>query len=168
MENANITIFIGVCEGNENKIDVRVHSKEKADVFITASSMTEARKLMDEAEAIANNKMQSYTEPPKEEHKEEKHKEEKHYKVAPVSIEEAKATIEGLEQGKNGKKFVQEIDNSWSFMRGRGLGLSAIAGKYLACVSYSDSVYASIMYTYDLAFRRGYNRRKREEKAAYK
>jgi len=163
MKNANnMYLVIRISEGTEKNIDVFPRSESSADVYISASSMDEAKELMSKAEAMAGDVMASYTEPPKKEPKEEKH-----YHVAPVAEEDAKKEIAKYKQTVSGKRFYKEIENGMHFMRKKDRGLGAVDAGYLALEAYADSPFTPIMYAYDLAYKRGYAAGKREEKAKH-
>lgn len=169
MNDAKICLVIRINEESDTAIEVFPSSKTTADIFIAAKSMTEAKEMITEAEAIAAIKMRNYVEKPKQtkEKPEEQPKNKEHFKVASVSEEEASRRIEEYKKTPSGKRFYKEIDNGMSFIRKKDKGLSVIDAGYLALEAYTHDPYTAILYSYDLAYKRGYSAGKREEKAKH-
>ena len=150
------TVHFIVEPGQECSVEARAISKDKAGIFITAPNMQAAQALVERGEQLAKDALQTW-EPVKEETTQE------HYWLPPITEEQAERQLTDYEQTAAGSRMTKAVENAAAFTSKKdkkGLLINQIA--YFALVAYKAGIYEAMSKMYMYAFRKGYNRAKRE------
>ena len=154
MEN-EIILLVG-CIGADKQAEVKAiaFNNQKAQLFITASSLEEAKSLFNQGQEMAKQSMKEWK--PKQKAQEEPQK-------ALNPKEEAQEELKKLEATEAGRRVIQGFKKAEVFNYQKdSKGINTRELTYLLNLAKSDCIYSAIEAAYNLGFQRGYNRRRKE------
>lgn len=155
MEN-EIILLVG-CIGADKQAEVKAiaFNNQKAQLFITASSLEEAKSLFNQGQEMAKQSMKEWKPKP------QKAQEEPQKALNPK--EEAQEELKKLEATEAGRRVIQGFNKAEVFNYQKdSKGINTRELTYLFNLAKSDCIYSAIEAAYNLGFQRGYNRRRKE------
>ncbi len=92
---------------------------------------------------------------------------QKHYKLCPIAIEDLQRAVEQYQQDEQNSRFIRSIQKARDFTARKDTsgGLLLTQFEYLRALTYMD-VWDGLTTMYDIAYRRGYNRAKKDSRHA--
>ena len=147
------TVHFMVDPGEQCSVEAKMYGENSVGIFITAPDMQTAQALVEKGEQLAKDALH----PVKEETAQE------HYWLPPITQEQADRELTDYEQTAAGSRMSKAVKNAVAFTSQKDKkGLLVGQVVYFALVAYKAGIYDAITQLYMYAFRKGYNRAKRE------
>ena len=159
----NYVISFLIRDGITPQAQAQAHSRNSANIFITATTLQEAKDLLPEGEALALKLMNEWTPGtgPQDEQKTGKH-----YAINHIAEEDLDECIEEYTHTARGRRFLDRCEKARAFRKKKEGGtLRTSEFKYIYALA-NKNLWEGLTIIYDIAFRMGYNKAIAERKQA--
>lgn len=157
------TVCFMIKDGKKEDVEIKACSKDSATIFIKADSIEKASSLLLQAEPKAKEAMQSWNPVKKEEPK--KQDLQKHYRASNTAIEDIQAKIDEYTSTPAGAKFVNTLETAKEFCYKKAYGgMKCSELIYFYNLAFTCNEGDAISGAYHLAYWRGYNKAKSEQR----
>lgn len=150
-------IYMNIEEGNAQNVQAIATSKEDAGIYIEASTLQEATALLLKGNELAKEATNNWT--PSQD------PEEEHPIAHVVTHERIESVLDEYRATDRGRRLIASVERAavFRYKKEKG-GLNCFDANYLMALTYKD-IWNGLVNTYNVAYRRGYNKAKNERKS---